>query len=252
MKHKTIGQLAKQAKISVRTLHHYDDIGLLKPSVRADNAYRFYSEYDKRRLHDVLFFRALGFSLQEIGQLLDVSEDDRRQLLLTQREQLDEHINRLQAMRIQLQETLTKQEKQNMKSGNKFDVFDGFDPDQYAEEAKTRWGSSNVYKQSAKRTRSYSKQDWARYKSEAEQLTQGMAALMDEGLEADSTQVLALIEKTRLQINHWFYDCSKEMHANLGEMYITDERFRASYEKIRPGLATFVRDAAVANLQNSA
>ncbi|MCH8135049.1 MAG: MerR family DNA-binding transcriptional regulator, partial [Proteobacteria bacterium] len=60
MKHKTIGQLAKQAKISVRTLHHYDAIGLLKPAVRADNAYRFYNEYDERRLRDVLFFRALG------------------------------------------------------------------------------------------------------------------------------------------------------------------------------------------------
>lgn len=251
MKHKTIGQLAKQAGISVRTLHHYDDIGLLKPSVRADNAYRFYSEHDERRLHDVLFFRALGFSLQEISQLLNVSEDDRHQLLLTQREQLDDHISRLQAMQIQLQETLTRQENQAMDSGNKFDVFDGFDPDQHAEEAKTRWGSSDAYKQSAKRTQSYSKQDWARYKSEAEQLTQDMAALMGEGLEADSTQVLALIEKTRLHINHWFYDCSREMHANLGEMYVTDERFRASYEKIRPGLAAFVRDAAVANLQHS-
>ena len=100
-----------------------------------------------------MVFRAVGFSLQGIGQLLDVSEEDGRRLLLTQRELLDEHINRLQAMRIQLQETLTKQENQAMESETDFDVFDGFDPDQYAEEAKTRWGSSNAYKQSAKRKR---------------------------------------------------------------------------------------------------
>jgi len=248
MKHKTIGQLAKQARISVRTLHHYDDIGLLKPSVRADNAYRFYSEYDERRLHDILFFRALGFSLQEISQLLDLSKDDRRQLLLTQREQLDKQLHRLQGMRIQLGKILTNQEELDMSIENKFDVFEGFDPDQHAEEVEQRWGNSDPYKQSAQRTRNYSKQDWARYKSESEQLMEEMAGLMDDGLEPGSEKVLEVIEKMRLQISQWFYDCSRRMHASLGEMYVSDERFEASYEKTRSGMAVFVRDAARANL----
>lgn len=248
MKHKTIGQLAKQARISVRTLHHYDDIGLLKPSVRADNAYRFYSEYDERRLHDVLFFRALGFSLREIGQLLDVSEDDRRQLLSIQREQLDKHIGRLQGMRIQLEKILADQEEPLMSTENEFDVFEGFDPDQHAKEVQQRWENSDAYKQSAKRTRSYKKQDWARYKSESGQIMGEMAALMDDGLEPGNQRVLEVIEKMRLQIDQWFYDCSREMHANLGEMYVSDERFKASYEAVRPGMAIFVRDATRANL----
>lgn len=252
MKHKTIGQLASIARVSIRTLHHYDAIDLLKSSVRADNGYRYYNDFDEQRLHDILFFRALGFSLQEIKQLLELSNDDRRQLLLTQREQLDKQLHRLQGMRIRLEEILTNQEELTMSTENKFAVFEGFDPDQHAQEVEQRWGNSDAYKQSSKRTQSYSKQDWQKYKSESEQLSQRMATLMDDGMEPGSEQVLEVIELMRLQIDQWFYDCSREMHANLGEMYVNDERFNTTYEKVRPNMASFVRDAARANLNRGA
>lgn len=138
-----------------------------------------------------------------------------------------------------------------MSTENKFDVFEGFDPDQHAEEVEQRWGNSDANKQSSKRTQSYSKQDWEKYKSESEKLTQRMAALMDNGMKPGSEQVLEVIELMRLQIDQWFYDCSPEMHANLGEMYVNDERFNATYEKIRLNMAAFVRDATRANLNQS-
>lgn len=257
MKTQSIGQLAKNSGVSIRTLRHYDDVGLLHPSYRADNGYRFYSDSDSQRLHDILFYRALGFSLNEIKQLLSVASSDRRRLLLEQREQLNAHITRLERMQIQLDEALSEQDSAEntvsteMKQDNQFDVFDGFDPDSFAAEAEERWGDTDAYKESKRRTSSYSDEDWQRYRSEWDQLNQDMVQIMKEGCSVSSERALEVVEKMRLLIDQWFYPCSKKMYANLGEMYVADERFTATYDKVLPGLATYIRDAAQANVDNS-
>jgi len=261
MQAKSIGQLAKKAGVSIRTLRHYDEVGLLSPSHRADNGYRFYSASDSQRLHDILFYRALGFSLSEIKKLLSTSPADRYQHLLWQRDQLKAHMSRLERMQIQLDTALqahrnsradkVKSESKIMQKQNEFDVFDGFDPDQYAAEAEEKWGDTDAYKESAKRANSYSDEDWQRYKAELHALNQEMVTLMNDAVQADSEQAQQLAEEMRLQIDHWFYPCSRTMHAQLGEMYVADERFTATYDKISPGLAEYIRDAAQANLENN-
>jgi len=245
--HYTIGDLARLAGISIRTLRHYDAIGLLKPSHRGDNNYRYYTDDDSKRLFDILFYRALGFALSEIGELLERPAADHHKQLLEQRAQLDAHINRLHQIRVRLDNLINEQESQVMSSENRFAVFEGFDPDQHEDEVKERWGDTEAYRESTVRTKRYNKQDWARYKFEANALNQSMAALMDNGRSAEDAEVLDVIEKMRLMIDTWFYPCSRQMHANLGEMYVQDERFTETYEKIRPGMAQFMRDATAAN-----
>lgn len=263
MKAKSIGQLAKIAGVSVRTLRHYDDVGLLRPSHRSGNGYRMYSNSDCQRLHDILFYRALGFSLLEIQQLLDESDANRRQKLQGQRRLLLEHIDRLKDMQIQLEAALLEQdelqnahsenelERKEMKTGSNFDVFNGFDPDKYAQEAEERWGDTDAYRVSTQRTRSYTEEDWKRYRQEWDQLNQDMVDVMNEGSQADSEQARAIANKMRLMIDQWFYPCSLEMHAQLGEMYVADERFTETYDQVAKGLAVFIRDAIRANLETS-
>ncbi|MEX0901856.1 MAG: MerR family transcriptional regulator [Pseudohongiellaceae bacterium] len=243
----SIGDLARLAGISIRTLRHYDAIGLLKPSHRGDNSYRYYTEDDSKQLFDILFYRALGFALSEIGELLKRPVTDRQKQLLEQRVKLDAHITRLHQIRARLDALINDEENQSMSTDNRFAVFDSFDPDQYEEEVKERWSDTDAYKESARRTKKYNKDDWARYKSEADVLNQAMAALMAKGLSADDPAVLQVVEKMRLMIDTWFYPCPRAMHASLGEMYVQDERFAACYEQIRPGMAQFMRDATAAS-----
>ncbi|MES3008728.1 MAG: MerR family transcriptional regulator [Pseudomonadota bacterium] len=244
--HYNIGELARLAGVSIRTLRHYDDIGLLTPSSRADNSYRVYTEADCQRLFDILFYRALGFALSEITQLLQLSVTDRCAKLLQQRGQLDIHLERLQRMRAHLNQLITDQEHQAMNT-SQFAAFANFDPDQYEEEVQQRWGDTDAYKESARRTKRYTPEDWQRYRQEAEILNQAMAALMDRGIKAQSLEALEVVEKMRLLIDTWFYPCPRGMHTNLGEMYVQDERYAAYFEKVRPGMAKFVRDAIMAN-----
>ncbi len=220
--HYNIGELAQLAGVSIRTLRHYDDIGLLTPSSRAENSYRLYTEVDSQRLFDILFYRALGFALSEIAQLLQLAVTDRREKLLQQRKQLDVHLERLHRIRDQLNQMLKPQENHPMSSPstsiNQFAAFANFDPDQYEEEVQQRWGDTDAYKESARRTKRYTPEDWQRYRQEAEALNQAMAEVMDRGFKPASPETLEVIERMRLLIDTWFYPCSRGMHANLGEM----------------------------------
>lgn len=245
--HHTIGELAKRTGVSIRTLRHYDATGLLKPSHRGDNGYRYYSEADCDRLFEILFYRTQGFGLTEIAALLDKPAMDRSSRLLEQREQVDAHIQRLRRIRAQLDQLIAAQEIQPMNKEERFAVFDRFDPDQYEEEVKQRWSDTDAYQESARRTRRYKKKDWARYQAESDAHLQAMAALLDEGVAADDPRTLDVVEKMRLMIDTWFYPCPRGMFANLGDMYVQDERFTAYFEKIRPGMAQFMRNATAAN-----
>lgn len=248
---KNVGELAAHAGISVRTLHHYDQIGLLCPTHRRGNGYRSYTAPDEQRLHDILFYRALGFSLGRIAQIMDSPGDNRRQFLLQQQQQLQTHIQRLTAMQSQLQAAIAALpqhlEDCQMQSSTNFDAFDGFDPDQYATETEQRWGNSDAYKESQSRTARYSKADWTRYKNEANALNKRLAQCIQNGDSVSDEAVLHVVEQMRLLIDKWFYPCSRRMHASLGEMYVADERFWQVYEDIQPGMAQFLCDATRAS-----
>jgi hypothetical protein len=134
-----------------------------------------------------------------------------------------------------------------MENTDMFEVFGDFDPSQYEDEARERWGGSDAYKESARRTRRYTKADWTRYKAESDANAAAIAALMDEGVEATDPRAMDLAEQHRLLIDTWFYPCSHEMHVGLGEMYVADPRFTATYEQAGPGMARYFRDAIKAN-----
>ena len=117
----------------------------------------------------------------------------------------------------------------------------------YAAEAKERWGHTDAYKESAKRAKSYSKDDWDRIKDETEAIEQGFADAMKSGAPADGERAMDLAEQARLQIDRSFYPCSHAMHAGLADMYTADARFRAHYDDRAEGLAEYVATAIRAN-----
>lgn len=123
----------------------------------------------------------------------------------------------------------------------------GFDPKRYEAEAQERWGDTDAYKESARRTARYTKADWDRFKTESEAIGAATVALMDASVPADDPRAMDLAEKARLQIDRWFYPCSPAMHVSLAEMYVADPRFTATYETMREGMARYWHDAILAN-----
>jgi MerR family transcriptional regulator, thiopeptide resistance regulator len=243
----TVGELAKLAAVSVRTLHHYDEIGLLAPSDRTSAGYRLYGAVDAERLHRILVYRQLGFDLAGIAVILDSSADDiehlRRQHAL-----LNEQKVRLEDM-IRGVETMMKAKKSgvNLTPDEMKEVFGSFDPEEHADEAEQKWGNTDAYRESQRRTKTYDKQKWLEIKAEAEQISTQLAKAMKDGHAATSEVAMDLAERHRRHISKWFYDCSYEIHQGLGEMYTADPRFAQNYDAVAPGLSAYIRDAITAN-----
>lgn len=245
----SIGELADLAGVTVRTLHHYDRIGLVRPGVRTAAGYRCYTDEDAERLAQVLGYRELGFVLGAIQDILDDPGTDPLDHLRRQRVLLTERIERLRRIVTTIDTTLEAQKMgtTGLTPAQMLEVFGDFDPDDYAEEVKQRWGETDGYKQSASRTKNYTKADWAETKAESEAIMNAFAAALAAGLPADSTEAMDAAEAAREQINRRYYDLTHELHCHLGDMYIADERFKANYEKVAAGLAQYVRDALHAN-----
>jgi len=243
-----IGEVAALAHVTVRALHHYDRIGLLRPSGRSESGYRLYAERDLERLQTVLLYKELGFGLGEIRALLAEPGFDRREALRAQRAQLERRSERLDAMLALIDKTLAAlDEGIPMERSDMFEVFGDFDPAEHEAEAAARWGETEAYKESARRTRRYAKEDWLRFRAESEAVSETIAMLMDEGVAPDDPRTMDAAERHRLLIDAWFYPCPHEMHEQLGRMYVADARFAATYEKVRPGMAQYLCDAIAAN-----
>ena len=138
-----------------------------------------------------------------------------------------------------------------MESSDLFGVFGDFDPTEHEGEVTERWGETASFRESARRTRQYTKDDWARFKAQSDAVNEAIAALMDEGVAPDDPRAMDAVERHRLLIDAWFYPCPVETHERLGRMYVEDARFAATYEKIRPGMAEYVRDAIAANARKA-
>ena len=249
----TVGQLAERLDVTVRTLHHYDAIGLLVPSERTTAGYRLYTEEDLTRLQHVVVYRRLGFALEEIALLLDDPSADVGEHLHRQREavmsRLDEMRELVTAIDRALEQEmsgikLTKEEQQEL-------FGDGFNDD-YADEAEQRWGETDAWKQSKRRTSTYTKADWVEIKADMEASGMAFVTAMESGLPATSEQAMDAAEQARVHIQRWFYDITPEFHRGLGDMYVADPRFTKTYEDVRPGMAQYVRDAIHANADRAA
>jgi MerR family transcriptional regulator, thiopeptide resistance regulator len=249
----TVGQVAEQYGVTVRTLHHYDEIGLLVPGERTSAGYRLYSDKDIARLQHVVVYRRLGFALEEIALLLDDASADLGEHLRRQRETVMSRLDEMRELVTAIDRALEKE-----MSGTKLtkeeqkELFgDGFSDD-YAQEAEQRWGETEAWKQSQSRTSKYTKADWADVKAEMDATNAAFVSAMDDGEPATSERAMDAAEQHRLHIHRRFYDLSNEFHRGLGDMYLADPRFMKNYEDLRPGLAQYVHDAIHANADRAA
>ena len=224
-----IKEFAEQIGVSVRTLHYYDEIGLLRPSeVDAQNGYRFYDEKSLERMQEILFYRELDFSLKTIAQILSSPDYDKQQALTRQRKLLLAKKERLK----QLINALDGLEKgEGFMKNNEYEKL----KNEYAEEVRQRWGSTDAYKESQQRNTDFSK---------AAALLDGVfeefAELDRSGISPDDEAAKIQVEKLQRCITENFYTCTNEILAGLGQMYVVDERFKNNIDKHGEGTAEFV------------
>lgn len=247
----TVGRVAGLAGVTVRTLHHYDEIGLVVASGRTAAGYRVYEPPDVDRLARVLTYRGLGFALDEIAALLDDPAVDAVAHLRRQRELLVDRGERLSAMVAAIDKELEARAMGiQLSAEEQLEVF-GTDKvgGEWATEAEQRWGDTDAFRESQRRAARYTKEDWARLKEESDAGLRGFAAAMSDGVAATGSAGRQLAEEHRAFLCRWFYDCDYDLHRNLAEMYVADERFTATFDAVAPGLAAYVHDAIVANAE---
>ena len=242
----TVGQVAEQFDVTVRTLHHYDEIGLLTPSDRSRAGYRLYTPEDLTRLQHVVVYRRLGFALEEVALLLDHPESV-EQHLRRQRAAVMSRLDEMRDLVVAIDRALEREmNDQPVTTEDMKELFgEGFYDSQ--DEAEQRWGQTDAWKQSQQRTKNYTRADWEQVKAESDALHKGFTDAMDAGEPATSVVAMDAAEAHRLNINERYYDCSPQFHRNLADLYTSDPRFTATYDEIREGMAFYVRDAIYAN-----
>lgn len=241
-----IKDAADAAGVSVRTLHHYDRIGLLCPEKTDANGYRKYTDADLQKLQQVMFFKELDFSLSEIRMIIDDPDFNRLEAMQNHIKLLLKKKKRLDSIIDSLEKTIESiKEDRKMTNDEIFSPFSMKEIDEhrekYAAEARTKYGKTDAYKQSSARTASYTKEDWQRITAEGNHIFGEFAEIMEEP--ADSAAAFNLVEKWRGHISKNFYHCSIEFLAGLGATYVSDERFTRNIDKTKPGLALFMSRA---------
>lgn len=220
----TVGELARLTGVTVRALHHYDELGLVVPSERTAAGYRLYAHADVRRLQQVLLFKELGVPLEDIPAAIAGGDLQRhRDALVEKRARIDRMIAALDAY--QGDKTMSDDVQK---------MFDGF-----RDEAEQTWGHTDAWKESAKRTATYGPAEWAELQREADDIYRRLAAKMP----VFDAEVAALVEEHRVHLDRWFYPCSQEMHRKVSELYVGDPRFQANLDKVAPGFARYLHDA---------
>lgn len=236
-----IREFAKLTGVSVRTLHYYDEIGLLKPcSVDEQNGYRLYDEQSLQRMQEILFYRELDFPLKSISEILSSPDYDKqtalreqKHLLILKKERLERLINAL--------DSAMKGENMSM------NVFDNSEfeaqREKYAKEAKEKWGGTAAYKESAEKTANYDKDKWKEINNGMNDIIGEFAECARSGAKPSDPSAQALVKKWQDHISENYYACTKEILAGLGEMYTADERFKENIDKQGEGTAVFMSEA---------
>ncbi len=237
-----VKKLSEIAGVSVRTLHHYDRIGLLKAKREPENGYRYYDEEAVRCLQSILFYRELGFELKEIETFLERGNDEgllskHRMILLEKKKRLEKIIDLIDEM-----------EKGEVVMTKK--VFDAFNMEEiehykesFREEVKEKY-DPKVVEESRQKTNKYSKEDWKRVTEEGNQIFDQLADLMD--LDPSDHKVQELLSQYKAYISANFYACTDEIFKGLGELYVTDKRFTKNIDKHGEGLASFMSRGIIA------
>jgi len=251
LRHYPVGDVAQLSGVSVRTLHHYDELGLLTPSERTAANHRRYSEEDLQRLRQILFYRELGFGLAEVAQILanpgtHVEDHLRRQHRLLRQRQLRtqallgavEHEMQAREMGI----ALTPKEQLALFGTARF-------AEQLAE-AGRQWGIEKQ-QEVGRRTTTHTADDWVLIKAEADANIRAFAAAIRAGEAPTSTIAMDAAEQHRAHLSRWFSSCSHAQHREVAAMYLADQDAIADWEKIAPGFSHYVHDAILSNAERA-
>lgn len=234
-----INQVAKLTGTTVRTLHYYDEIGLLKPNASTETGYRIYDHENLEKLQQILFFKELNFPLNDIKAIMDNPSYDKNEALMKQREWLIEKKERLNALIALIDQSLKGECHMNFKA------FDQSEMERhkkaYADEVKEKWGRTSAYSESQSRTSQYTPEDWEKIQAEAGAIFSKFASNLQKT--PDSKEVQALVKEWQDHISKYYYTCSKEILAGLGQMYRHDERFAKNMDQVGQGTAAFMADA---------
>jgi DNA-binding transcriptional MerR regulator len=238
----TVKQLSDLAGVSVRTLHYYDEIGLLKPESYGENGYRYYGEEAALRLQQILFFRELDFCLSDIQAIVDRPDFQVLRALEMHKQALQERAHRLERLIHTVDKTIM-----HLKGATDMsikEIFDGFTEEKLQtlmQEARERFGEDEpTVQESHRRWNSYTLAQKAQIKAEGQAIFRDLLAHMDQGY--DSPDVQQVIARWHQNLRH-FYEPSRERLLGLAQMYVEDPRFAEMYRKMHPGLPEFLRQA---------
>ena len=231
-----IKEFAEFTGVSVRTLHYYDEIGLLVPAfVDKSNGYRYYDKSSLLRMQEILFYRELDFSLNSIGEILSSPNYDKHKALKEQK-----HLLTLKKERL---ERLISAIDDAVKGENVMKAFDNSEFDKYKVETKEKWGKTDAYNEHAEKTKHYSKEKWNSLAEGMNDILAAFAVCMKKGEEPASTEAQNLVKKLQNHITENYYLCTNEILAGLGKMYVADERFKRNIDKNADGTAEFICEA---------
>lgn len=234
-----INEISKLTGITVRALHYYDEIGLLKPGKTVGSGYRNYGDRDIEQIQQIMFFKELDFSLLEIKEIMENPEYDKGLALQNQRNLLEKKRDRLNRL-IQLVDKAM--EGTDTMSFKEFDMENIENTkNKYRDEVKQRWGKTPAYEESEKKAEEYGQAEWGNINSCGAEILKEFSALA--GTPANSESAMNLVEKWQKYITDNFYTCTKEILSCLGQMYVSDQRFTENIDKNGEGTAKFMSEA---------
>ena len=238
----TVKQLADLAGVSRRTLHHYDEIGLLKPTTQGRNRYRYYDEAALLRLQQILFYRELGLGLSEIKTVVDQPDFNIVDSLHAHKRALQHRVERLNRLISTVDTTIYHLTGGTKMSENQ--IFEGFNEEQqeeYARQARERWDPQLV-DQSQKLWKSYAPEKKQQILDEGKAVYVDILALMEQGKSPEAPEVQACLAR-RHQHMRYFYEPTWAILRGLGQGYANDPQFRATFEKMHPDLPNYLNEA---------
>jgi len=244
----TVKQLADIAGVTTRTLHYYDEIGLLNPVSIEDNGYRRYDHGSLLRLQQILFYRELEVPLKEIQTILANPEFSQLEALEEHRSALQKQVNRINTLIETIDQTIATLKGEWIMSNK--DYFEGFDETQYEEEAKERWGNTPQYAESQRKWKNFTKAQKEAIKQKGGEITARMVGTAQSSTSDEDIQQAVADYYTYLTES--FYSCDVDFLRNLADMWVADPRFAVNYDRIREGGAEFVRQAVHIYCDNQA
>lgn len=238
----TVGEVSARLGVTVRALHHWDDIGLARPSLRTSAGYRLYTAGDVERLHRIVIYRELGLGLDKIQAVLEGSGTDVPAALRAQQSQVAERIDRLRQLSVGLERMIDAHERGLLLTAEQqAEIFGTEWNPEWPAQARERYGDTTQWKQYAERSASRSPEEWQAVVDTVAELDRAMADAMDAGVEPGSPEANRLVERHREVFSSSYFPLTRQMQVCLGRMYESDPAFAAHYDGVRAGLASWLR-----------